>query len=166
MYKHLLLLLVVFLFTISSSIAQAQTITKCFPVVKAQIISKTKEQQLIDLINKYRVQNKLKPLKENAELSKYGHKYCVEMATSDFFSHTSPVSGDLYNRVEKNFPKKWRLAGENLGMLCTDPKVLLEAFEKSYSHNQNLLTQQYTSIGVGHYVFNCIDYWAVELAWY
>jgi uncharacterized protein YkwD len=164
MRKRLLLLSAVLFFSVSLSVAQAQAITMSSPAAKARTI--TKERQLIDLINRYRVQNKVKPLKENAELSKYGHKYCVEMATSGFFSHTSPVSGDLYSRVEKNFPKKWKLAGENLGMLSNDPKVLLEAFEKSYSHNENLLTQQYTSIGVGHYVLDSIDYWAVELAWY
>jgi uncharacterized protein YkwD len=154
MGKRILLLLVVFLFSNCSSAAQAQTIIK------------TKEQRLIGLINEYRAQNKVKPLKENAELSKYGRNYCVEMATNRFFDHTSPVSGDLYKRVVKNFPKKWKLAGENLGMFTGDANALLEAFKESYSHNENLLTQQYTSIGVGHYVFNDIDYWAVELAWY
>lgn len=124
------------------------------PQVDASVLSF--EQEVIRLVNEIRVQNGLKPLTENWELSRVARYKSQDMVDNRYFSHTSPTYGTPFQMI-KAFGLSYRSAGENIAYGQRTPQAVVNAWMNSSGHRANILNSSYTQIGVG-YVSNG-HYW-------
>ena len=114
------------------------------------------EREVVRLVNEVRVQNNLKPLEENWELSRVARYKSQDMVDNSYFSHTSPVYGSPFQMI-KAFGLSYRTAGENIAYGQRTPQAVVNAWMNSSGHRANILNASYTQIGVG-YVANG-HYW-------
>lgn len=114
------------------------------------------ENEVIRLVNEIRVQNGLKPLTANWELSRVARYKSQDMVDNRYFSHTSPVYGSPFQMI-RNFGLSFRRAGENIAYGQRTPQAVVNAWMNSSGHRANILNASYTQIGVG-YVANG-HYW-------
>lgn len=114
------------------------------------------ESEVIRLVNEIRVQNGLKPLTANWELSRVARYKSQDMVDNRYFSHTSPTYGTPFQMI-KAFGLSYRTAGENIAYGQRTPQAVVNAWMNSSGHRANILNSSYTQIGVG-YVANG-HYW-------
>ncbi len=99
------------------------------------------------LVNAYRAQKGLKPLKLSAKLNEAARVHSSDLAKSDRISHYGSDGSDAWERVRKTGYGP-RLTAENVG---TGQKSLDEVFrgwQKSPDHNANLLLRDADEMGV------------------
>lgn len=121
--------------------------TVYIPVLDSAITSY--EQQVIDLVNDIRVQNGLKKLTANWELSRVARYKSQDMHDNKYFSHTSPVYGSPFDMI-KSFGISYRTAGENIAHGYKTPDAVVTGWMNSSGHRANILNASYTQIGVGY----------------
>lgn len=124
------------------------------PTTDSSVLSYEKE--VVRLINEIRVQNGLKELTYNWELSRVARYKSQDMKDNRYFSHTSPVYGTPFQMI-KNFGITYRSAGENIARGQKSPQAVVNAWMNSSGHRANILNTSFTQIGVG-YVANG-NYW-------
>lgn len=107
------------------------------------------EQQVIDLVNEIRVNNGLKKLTANWELSRVARYKSQDMKDNNYFSHTSPIYGSPFDMI-KNFGITYRTAGENIAKGQQTPQAVVNSWMNSSGHRANILNSSYTQIGVGY----------------
>lgn len=107
------------------------------------------EQEVIRLVNEIRVENGLKALTHNWELSRTARYKSQDMKDNKYFSHTSPVYGTPSQMI-RNFGISFRSAGENIAKGYTSPQAVVNAWMNSSGHRANILNASYTKIGVGY----------------
>lgn len=117
------------------------------PGVNSQVLAY--ENEVIRLINEIRVQNGLKELKGDWELSRVARYKSQDMKDNNYFSHTSPVYGSPFQMI-KNFGISYRSAGENIARGQSTPQAVVNAWMNSSGHRANILNASYTKIGVGY----------------
>ncbi len=114
------------------------------------------EQALFDDTNRRRAASGLAPLRANPSLVAVARIRSRDMATNNYFAHTSPVTGDTaFSLMDKyGIPYGW--AGENLAKnnypqdQCVS--VADDALWNSPPHRENILGAHYTDMGVGYAV--------------
>ena len=106
-------------------------------------------QEVIRLVNEQRVQNGLKPLTENWELSRVARYKSQDMVDNRYFSHTSPTYGSPFQMI-RAFGISFRRAGENIAYGQRTPQAVVNAWMNSSGHRANILNPSYTQIGVGY----------------
>ena len=114
------------------------------------------EQEVVRLVNAQRVQNGLKPLAENWELSRVARYKSADMAGKRYFSHESPTYGSPYQMM-RSFGISFRFAGENIAYGQRTPAAVVSAWMNSSGHRANILSSSYTQIGVGYHEAG--NYW-------
>lgn len=114
------------------------------------------EAEVIRLVNEIRVQNGLKELTPNWELSRVARYKSQDMVDNRYFSHTSPTYGSPFQMI-RNFGLSFRTAGENIAYGYRTPQAVVNGWMNSSGHRANILNSSYTQIGVG-YVANG-HYW-------
>jgi len=103
--------------------------------------------EIFDLLNRSRVEAGLDPLAWSVALADVGQAYATEMYLGGFFSHDSPVSGNVVDRVKKaGIP--YRIVGENLALAATS-KAVHEGLMASTGHRENILRPEFTRVGIG-----------------
>lgn len=107
------------------------------------------EREVIRLVNDIRIDNGLKKLAENWELSRVARYKSQDMHDMGYFSHTSPVYGSPFTMI-KNFGLSYRTAGENIARGQKTPEAVVSAWMNSSGHRANILNSAYTQIGVGY----------------
>ncbi len=107
------------------------------------------EQSVINLVNKIRQENGLKPLTANWELSRVARYKSQDMADNGYFSHTSPTYGAPSTMI-KNFGLSFRRSGENIAKGYRTPQAVVDGWMNSSGHRANILNAAYTQIGVGY----------------
>ncbi len=107
------------------------------------------EKQVVEIVNRYRAENGLKPLELNTELSKIARLKSQDMRDKKYFSHTSPTYGSPFDMMKK-FGISYRTAGENIAMGQRTPEAVMTAWMNSSGHRANILNSTYTQIGVGY----------------
>lgn len=107
------------------------------------------EKEVIRLVNEIRVQNGLKELTYNWELSRVARYKSQDMKDNKYFSHTSPVYGSPFDMM-KSFGITYRSAGENIARGQTSPQAVVNAWMNSSGHRANILNSSFTQIGVGY----------------
>lgn len=109
----------------------------------------TYEQEVIRLVNEIRVENGLKALSYDWELSRVARYKSQDMKDNNYFSHTSPVYGSPFQMM-KNFGISFRSAGENIAKGYRTPQAVVNGWMNSSGHRANILNASYTHIGVGY----------------
>ncbi|AJD91221.1 sporulation protein [Jeotgalibacillus malaysiensis] len=116
------------------------------------------EAQVIELTNQERSKYGLPALQADSELSAVAEEKSADMASNQYFSHTSPTYGSPFDMM-KSYGIDYRSAGENIAMGQQTPEQVVTAWMNSEGHRQNILSTTYTHIGVG-YVENG-NYWTL-----
>lgn len=117
------------------------------PTTDSSVLSYEKE--VVRLVNEIRVQNGLKELTYNWELSRVARYKSQDMKDNKYFSHTSPVYGTPFQMM-KDFGITYRSAGENIARGQTSPQAVVNAWMNSSGHRANILSASFTQIGVGY----------------
>ncbi|MDR6883152.1 MULTISPECIES: peptidoglycan-binding protein [Bacillales] len=105
------------------------------------------EQQMLDLVNKERAAVGLAPLAADAALTKTARLKSQDMVDNKYFSHDSPTYGSPFDMMEK-FGITYNAAGENIA--CNQSvQAAHEALMNSPGHKANILSKDYTHIGIG-----------------
>jgi uncharacterized protein YkwD len=99
------------------------------------------------LLNEARTEAGRAPLDWSSALSAVAQAYAEEMATAGFFSHDSPTTGDVGDRL-RNAGIGFRVAGENLGLAPTVERVH-DGWLNSPPHRSNILAPSFTRVGIG-----------------
>ena len=117
------------------------------------------EQKVVDLTNQERAKNGLSALKVDLSLSKMARDKSQDMSTNHYFSHTSPTYGSPFEMMKK-YGITYRYAGENIAMGQRTPEEVVTAWMNSEGHRKNILSPNFTSIGVGYVADG--NYWTQE----
>jgi uncharacterized YkwD family protein len=113
------------------------------------------EQEVVTLTNNERSKHGLQPLKVDLKVSEVARLKSSDMKKNDYFSHTSPTYGSPFDMM-KQFNVQYRAAGENIAMGQRSPQEVVNAWMNSEGHRKNILSSNFTHIGVGHVEGN---YW-------
>lgn len=100
-----------------------------------------------DVINQYRHDHKLKPLKLNAELTEAAKSHSRDLAKWDRISHYGSDGSNPWDRVRRTGYKA-RLAAENVGTGQIDFDEVMRGWKDSPGHNKNLLLSDATEMGL------------------
>ncbi len=112
---------------------------------------KAKEIEVIRLVNVERAKHNLKPLTHDWELSRVARFKSQDMAQNKYFSHTSPTYGSPF-KMMKDFGISYSYAGENIAMGYRTPQDVVTGWMNSSGHRRNILSKNFTEIGVGYAV--------------
>jgi len=99
-------------------------------------------EELIRLINEYRVSLNIGELEENDHLSDVSYSHSMYMEQRGVVSH------DFFSSREAEFPD--RLLGEVATFNHNEPQSVLIAWKNSASHNKTILDIDYKFIGVSY----------------
>lgn|GEM_PF-810034 len=106
-------------------------------------------QQVIDLTNAERKRNGLPALKADSQLSGVAQKKSEDMRQNNYFSHTSPTYGSPFDMM-RDFGVTYKTAGENIAQGQQSPQEVVQAWMNSEGHRKNILSQDFTHIGIGY----------------
>lgn len=107
------------------------------------------ETQVIQLTNAQRRKNGLPDLQADPSLSKVAREKANDMQTKHYFSHTSPTYGSPFDMM-RDFGISYRAAGENIAQGQRTAEEVVNAWMNSEGHRRNILSPDYTHIGVGY----------------
>lgn len=100
-----------------------------------------------DLINAYRKQNGLKPLRLNAALTEAAKSHSRDLAKWDRISHFGSDGSNPWDRVKRSgFNAK--VAAENVGTGQATIAEVLKGWQTSPGHNKNLLLADADQMGI------------------
>lgn len=108
---------------------------------------------LLDTINRYRVDQNLPVLVANPDLDRMAQFLAEDMAENNYFSHTDSVGRNFKQRL-RDFTNNISSAGENIAKVNSAEQAVL-LWKNSPDHNSNMISPQYRTAGVG----NSGDYW-------
>lgn len=100
-------------------------------------------------INQYRKDHGVSLVNENALLNTSATKKACDMYKRGYWSHDTPEGTPFFILIKK-VGYWYRIAGENIIRNNTDPKIMVEKWSKSPTHNKVMLDGRYTDIGVGY----------------
>ncbi len=107
------------------------------------------ERQVAELVNAERAKAGVAPLSLDSSISNAARTKSQDMATNNYFSHTSPTYGSAGNMLSK-FGIKYTAWGENIASGQKTPQEVVTAWMNSQGHRENILSSTFTKIGVGY----------------
>ncbi|MBA3337953.1 MAG: discoidin domain-containing protein [Chloroflexia bacterium] len=110
----------------------------------------SEEQAFLGLLNGYRAQNGLAPVKLGQSVGAAAKHHSLSMGTYNYFDHFLVPEGISFgtNMINHGYsPYTWR--GENLAGAYDTAPVVLQAWKNSASHNQNMLGANWLVVGIG-----------------
>lgn len=107
----------------------------------------SQEQEMVKLVNDARAKNNLPALIADIQLSNVARIKAQDMIDNNYFSHNSPKYGSPFDMM-KQFGINYVKAGENIAGNQTVAKAH-EALMNSPGHRANILSPDYTHIGIG-----------------
>ncbi len=113
-------------------------------------------EQVVNLVNAERAKEGLSPLTIDTKVSAAAQVRAEEIVTS--FSHTRP-DGSSFATALKEQNISYRRAGENIAWGQKSPEEVVNAWMNSSGHRANIMNKNFTSIGVGYYRQNGVNYW-------
>jgi len=102
---------------------------------------------LVQLTNQERQSLGLSTLKENTKLNEAALQKAQDMLTNDYFSHNSPQGISPWYWIKQS-GYNYKTAGENLAIGFLDSEEVLNAWNNSPSHKENLLNPKFQEIGI------------------
>lgn len=108
--------------------------------------------EMLGYINSERKANGLTPLTLTKKLSDGAYLKSKDMADNDYFSHNSPTYGTPFDMM-KSLGISYAAAGENIALNSTI-KGAHTAFMNSSGHRANILSTNFSHLGLGIYQDN------------
>ncbi len=105
------------------------------------------EQKMLDLINQARKEAGVAPLMVDMNLVKSARLKSQDMVDKNYFDHQSPTYGDPAQMIKKYAPG-YRATGENIAY-TNSVESAHKGLMNSSGHRQNILSSNYTHIGIG-----------------
>ena len=112
--------------------------------------------EVVKLVNQQRSAAGVAPLAEVAVLSEMATTRANEIST--LFSHTRPNGAGL-DSVFADYNVKWWAIGENIAAGQKTPAEVMNAWMNSAGHKANILSADFSSIGVGVVKVGSTIYW-------
>lgn len=106
------------------------------------------EQEVVRLVNIERKKAGLKPLVADTKLSSVARIKSQDMRDNNYFDHQSPKYGSPFDMMKK-FGISYRTAGENIAAGQTTAQQVMNSWMNSPGHRANILSANFTKIGVG-----------------
>ena len=132
--------------------ATTTTNTTSLPLdARAKKNAATYKQFINDVVkytNEYRVKNGRKAVTLDSTLTTVACYRSIEMADKDVLSHTRPDGSKFYD-LAKKYGVTYTFVGENIGAYQMTAKEIVDAWYNSAGHRANMLSANYTKIGVG-----------------
>jgi uncharacterized protein YkwD len=100
-----------------------------------------------DLINAYRKENGLKPLRLNTALTEAAKNHSRDLAKWDRISHFGSDGSNPWDRV-KRAGYNAKLAAENVGTGQVSIDEVMKGWQTSPGHNKNLLLSDASAMGI------------------
>ncbi|MGB3517657.1 MAG: CAP domain-containing protein [Elainellaceae cyanobacterium] len=119
-------------------------------LLSAQATNRTSKQyQVVQKTNAYRMQQGQLPLAVNTQLSRAAQQYARHMAVNDVFSHQGADGSSPWDRI-RAADYDYSEAAENLAGGYSTAAGALQGWISSPGHRANLLAYQVQEIGVGY----------------
>ena len=106
--------------------------------------------QVLEIVNQRRKENRRNPLTMDESLLSSAMERAAE--TSIYWDHTRPNSTDCFTINDK-------MSGENIAAGSGTPASVMNLWMNSTGHRGNILSSNFTSIGIGHIQVNGTNYW-------
>lgn len=106
--------------------------------------------QVVTLVNQERAKAGLSPLTVNTALSAMALDKAKDMYNNGYFDHTSPTYGSPFDMMTQ-YGIRYTYAGENIAKGQQTPAAVMTAWMNSAGHRQNILSPNYSQIGVAYY---------------
>ncbi|REB07477.1 sporulation protein [Sporosarcina sp. BI001-red] len=116
---------------------------------QGQVSASQIEQAVLTLTNAERQKAGLKPLQMDEKLMQTARAKSADMASKNYFSHTSPTYGSPFDQMKAN-GITYRAAAENIAMGQRSAEEVVKGWMASPGHRENILTPGYTHIGIGY----------------
>ncbi|MDX8035189.1 CAP domain-containing protein [Lentzea sp. BCCO 10_0856] len=105
------------------------------------------EQAVLALVNDERAAKGCKALVIDDRITTAAQGHSTDMATQNYFSHTSKDGRTFDRRMkEAGYPKP---GGENIAMGYANPGAVMEGWMNSQGHRENILNCSFTTMGLG-----------------
>jgi uncharacterized protein YkwD len=111
-------------------------------------VEQANAKQILDITNVVRQRHHVRMVRWDEKTANVAYKHSKDMRENQFFSHDSPLHGDLKNRLETS-EVKFQIAGENIAAQYVDGIAAVAGWLNSQSHRETLLNEQFTHLGVG-----------------
>jgi uncharacterized protein YkwD len=105
------------------------------------------EAQMLEMVNRERVANGLKPLEADPELTEVARQHSADMFARGYFSHNTPENLDPFDRMRRA-NVRFSTAGENLALAPT-VQIAHTGLMNSPGHRANILRPQFGRVGIG-----------------
>lgn len=109
------------------------------------------EQMVVQLVNAERQKYGLPALYYDPAISDVARTKSQDMAANHYFAHNSPTYG-MASDMLLRFGITWSAWGENIASGQDTPEIVVSEWMNSPSHRENILSPNFTLIGVGYYV--------------
>lgn len=117
------------------------------------------EQKVAELVNIERQKAGLSALTFDQSVSNVARTKSKDMAANNYFAHQSPTYGSAGDMLTK-FGIRWSAWGENIASGQRTPEAVVTAWMNSAGHRANILSTNFSKIGVGYAVnSNGTPYW-------
>ena len=113
-------------------------------------------QAVFDLVNKERKANGLRVVTISDELCKVADIRAKEIVTK--FSHTRPNGTSCFTAFKEN-GVTYRYAGENIAYGQKTATEVMNGWMNSAGHRANILSKNFSKIGIVCYEYNGRKYW-------
>ena len=113
-------------------------------------VDRAMERQLFELTNLYRTNHDVSEVESDYGLTQVARKHSEDMALENYFSHESPVTGSLADRL-KEAKIDHRKARENIAFNYVDAIEAVHGWLNSPAHRSVLLDKDVTTLGTGAY---------------
>jgi uncharacterized YkwD family protein len=109
----------------------------------------TYEQKVAELVNIERQKNGVPALTLDSSISNVARTKSKDMAVNNYFSHQSPTYG-MAGDMLRQFGINWSAWGENIASGQKTPEAVVTAWMNSPGHRANILSTNFSNIGVGY----------------
>lgn len=103
----------------------------------------------------------LAPLALNARLTEAAQAYAELMAEQNWFSHNSPDGTTPGARIAASGYRA-RTWGENIAWGYTNPDAVMTGWMNSSGHRDNIMSANFTEIGIGYATSGNAAYWVQD----
>lgn len=127
-----------------------------------QATSDAQATQVLNLVNAERKKAGLQPLTLDNTLNRIAAEKARDMAENNYFSHDSPTYGTPFDMM-RSFGVDYKSAGENIAAGQRSASEVMQSWMNSSGHRANILSPNYTKLGVGYYAGGSKSpYWVQE----
>lgn len=135
------------LYAVSIIDAATEESYKNFYGTPSKALSSSMELEIFDITNAFRICNGSSPLAPSEALNTTARTHSLDMATRQYFNHTSPDGKTLKDRISSLY-SKYSNCGENIAFGATDARQAFDLWVHSPGHLAIILGD-YDHLGTG-----------------